>query len=169
MHGTSEVIRLARELNPRVLIFARSTYLREQPALREAGADVVFSGEGEVALAMTEFLLRQLGATPEQIDRETGTHPVGVLRRIARGRVPPRRPGMAGRRGRNADATSRRWEEVSRRGRDRSPLAGSSLTAPGGWRPIDGVRLPCTQFGLWKCVEPLELRRRLGRVEVVGL
>ena len=40
------------------------------PELREAGADVVFSGEGEVALSMTEFLLRQLGATPEQIDRE---------------------------------------------------------------------------------------------------
>ena len=40
------------------------------PALRRAGADVVFTGEGEVALTMTEFLLRQLGATPEQIDRE---------------------------------------------------------------------------------------------------
>jgi CPA2 family monovalent cation:H+ antiporter-2 len=70
MHGTSEVIRIARELNPRVLVFARSTYLREQRALREAGADVVFSGEGEVALSMTEFLLRQLRAAPEQIDRE---------------------------------------------------------------------------------------------------
>ena len=30
----------------------------------------MFSGEGEVALAMTEFLLRQLGATPDQVDRE---------------------------------------------------------------------------------------------------
>ena len=70
MRGTSELIRVARELNPRVLIFARSTYLREHRALREAGADVVFSGEGEVALSMTEFLLRQLRATPEQIDRE---------------------------------------------------------------------------------------------------
>ena len=38
--------------------------------IRDAGADIVFSGEGEVALAMTEFLLRQLGATAEQIDRE---------------------------------------------------------------------------------------------------
>jgi CPA2 family monovalent cation:H+ antiporter-2 len=38
--------------------------------MRRAGADVVFSGEGEVALAMTEFMLRQLGATPEQMDRE---------------------------------------------------------------------------------------------------
>jgi CPA2 family monovalent cation:H+ antiporter-2 len=40
------------------------------PALRRAGADVVFTGEGELALTMTEFLLRQLGATAEQIDRE---------------------------------------------------------------------------------------------------
>jgi CPA2 family monovalent cation:H+ antiporter-2 len=70
MHGSGEVIRIARELNPRVLLFARSTYLREQRALRASGADVVFSGEGEVALAMTEFLLRRLRATPEQIDQE---------------------------------------------------------------------------------------------------
>jgi hypothetical protein len=34
------------------------------------GADRVFSGEGEVALAMTETILADLGATPEQIDRE---------------------------------------------------------------------------------------------------
>jgi CPA2 family monovalent cation:H+ antiporter-2 len=68
--GTREAIRLARELNPRAFIVARSNYLRELPALREAGADLVFSGEGEVALSMTETLLERLGATPEQIDRE---------------------------------------------------------------------------------------------------
>ena len=38
--------------------------------LRSAGADVVFSGEGEVALAFTEAILENLGATPEQIQRE---------------------------------------------------------------------------------------------------
>jgi CPA2 family monovalent cation:H+ antiporter-2 len=70
MRGSSEAIRLAREINPRILIFVRSSYLREIPELRRAGADIVFSGEGEVALSMTEFLLRQLGATEEQIDRE---------------------------------------------------------------------------------------------------
>jgi monovalent cation:H+ antiporter-2, CPA2 family len=70
LYGTSEVMRIARELNPKLVIFARSGYLRELPELRNAGADIVFSGEGEVALAMTEFLLRQLGATPEQVDRE---------------------------------------------------------------------------------------------------
>src|SRR5262245_18624296 len=70
MHGSEEAIRLVRELNPRVRVFARANYLREVPALRRAGADVVFAGEGEVALGMTEFLLRQLGATDEQVDRE---------------------------------------------------------------------------------------------------
>src|SRR5262249_51609660 len=38
--------------------------------LRQAGADRVVTGEGEVALAMTEAVLRELGATAEQIDRK---------------------------------------------------------------------------------------------------
>jgi CPA2 family monovalent cation:H+ antiporter-2 len=63
------VIRLARELNPHIQILARSTYVRELPALRRAGAEA-FSGESEVALALTVALLERLGATPEQIDRE---------------------------------------------------------------------------------------------------
>jgi CPA2 family monovalent cation:H+ antiporter-2 len=70
MHGSRETIRIARELNPDIIILARSVYLHEVPELREAGADVVFTGEGEVALSMTEFLMRELGATPEQIERE---------------------------------------------------------------------------------------------------
>ena len=48
----------------------RSSYLRDVPPLRQAGAEQVFAGEGEVALAMTEAVLRRLGATPDQIDRE---------------------------------------------------------------------------------------------------
>jgi len=39
-------------------------------ALRAAGADAVFAGEGETALAMSAYLMRELGATDEQIDRE---------------------------------------------------------------------------------------------------
>ena len=49
MPGSQELIRLVRELNPRVRVFARSVHLREAAAMRRAGADVVFSGEGEVA------------------------------------------------------------------------------------------------------------------------
>src|SRR5918996_894038 len=68
--GAPEVIRAARELNPDLHIFVRGAYLRDVPQLRGAGAEHVFSGEGEVALAMTEAVLRRMGATPDQIDRE---------------------------------------------------------------------------------------------------
>jgi monovalent cation:H+ antiporter-2, CPA2 family len=64
------VVKAARELNPEIRVLTRSTYLREAERLREAGASAVFSSEGEVALSMTAFLMRQLGATDEQIDRE---------------------------------------------------------------------------------------------------
>jgi CPA2 family monovalent cation:H+ antiporter-2 len=65
-----DVIQLARDINPKVHTFVRSAYLRDVPPLKRAGAEQVFAGEGEVALAMTEAVLRRLGATPDQIDRE---------------------------------------------------------------------------------------------------
>jgi monovalent cation:H+ antiporter-2, CPA2 family len=70
MEGSQEIIRLARELNPKIRILARGNYLRDLPPLQRSGADLVFSGEGEVALAITEAILRELGASPDQIDRE---------------------------------------------------------------------------------------------------
>jgi CPA2 family monovalent cation:H+ antiporter-2 len=70
LKGAEEVVRVARELNPDVRVLARSAYLRERPELFRAGADAVFAGEGEVALAMAESVLRELGASAEQIDRE---------------------------------------------------------------------------------------------------
>ena len=70
LKNAAEVIRAARALNPRLRVFARAGYLREEGDLRQAGADAVFTGEGEVALAMTTHLLDDLGALPEQIDRE---------------------------------------------------------------------------------------------------
>jgi CPA2 family monovalent cation:H+ antiporter-2 len=66
----AEIIKIARELNKSVRVLARSYYLKETGVMRDAGADEVFSGEGEVALAMTEYVLSVLGATPEQMDRE---------------------------------------------------------------------------------------------------
>jgi len=68
--GSPEIIRHARTINPGVHVFVRSGYLRDVPPLKQAGAEQVFSGEGEVALAMTEAVLRRLGATADQIDRE---------------------------------------------------------------------------------------------------
>jgi CPA2 family monovalent cation:H+ antiporter-2 len=68
--GSPNIIQCARSINPTAHIFVRSQYLRDVPPLRNAGAEQVFAGEGEVALAMTEAVLRRLGATPDQIDRE---------------------------------------------------------------------------------------------------
>lgn len=66
----SEGIRIARQLNPRLHVVSRVDFLRQADILRKAGADEVFAGEGEVALAMTGSILRNLGATPEQLDSE---------------------------------------------------------------------------------------------------
>jgi len=68
--GAAEVIRVALTLNPSVHTLVRSDHLRDVAGLTQAGAERVFTGEGEVALAMTEAVLRDLGATPEQIERE---------------------------------------------------------------------------------------------------
>ena len=65
-----EIVRVAKELNPDVRILARSQYVHQLPRLRRAGAEDVFSAEGEVALAFTARILERLGATGEQIDRE---------------------------------------------------------------------------------------------------
>jgi monovalent cation:H+ antiporter-2, CPA2 family len=67
---TGETIRISRDLNPRIRVLARASYVDETAAMRLAGADRVFSGEGEVAMAMCEFMLLQLGSTEEQMDRE---------------------------------------------------------------------------------------------------
>ena len=66
----AEIIRVARNMNAGLRVLARSYYLRDSEVMRKAGADEVFSGEGEVALAMTEHVLAALGATADQIDRE---------------------------------------------------------------------------------------------------
>jgi CPA2 family monovalent cation:H+ antiporter-2 len=63
-------VRMARELNPNLKILARAKYLVESSALRKAGADTVFSSEGEIALSMASCILEQFGATNEQMDRE---------------------------------------------------------------------------------------------------
>jgi K+:H+ antiporter len=70
LRAPQEIIRLARELNPNIQALVRSAYLSERPALQAAGADLVFSEEGEVALAMNEAILRDLGAAPQKIERE---------------------------------------------------------------------------------------------------
>lgn len=68
--ASTEVVEAARDLNPKIHILTRSTYLKENDALLNAGADAVFSSEGEIALSMSAFLMSELGASDEQVDRE---------------------------------------------------------------------------------------------------
>ena len=70
MASSADVIRTARTINPHVKVLARAAYLRDVASLKQAGANSVYSGEGEVALAFIEDILDSLGATAEQIDRE---------------------------------------------------------------------------------------------------
>jgi CPA2 family monovalent cation:H+ antiporter-2 len=68
LSGALELIRSAREVNPKVHIVVRTVRLETKKSLLEAGADRVFSAEGEMALSITECLLQTLGATPEQLE-----------------------------------------------------------------------------------------------------
>jgi CPA2 family monovalent cation:H+ antiporter-2 len=62
-------IRAAKELNPSIRIVARTHYVHDAPKLRAAGASVVVTAEAEVAFAMAELLLLELGASGEQLER----------------------------------------------------------------------------------------------------
>jgi CPA2 family monovalent cation:H+ antiporter-2 len=67
--GVEDVIRLAREVNPQIRVFARATFVREIDSLREAGADAVFTAESEVAFSLVESVLRHYGAGADRLDR----------------------------------------------------------------------------------------------------
>lgn len=64
------LVEIVKDLNPSIRIFGRTSHLHEMKALRDAGVEAVFSGEGEVALALSERILKRLGAPLEQIERE---------------------------------------------------------------------------------------------------
>jgi monovalent cation:H+ antiporter-2, CPA2 family len=67
---SADLIGLARGMNPVIRVLVRCAFLSQVTAMRKAGADLIFSGEAEVAMAMTEYILKQQGATPEQMDTE---------------------------------------------------------------------------------------------------
>ncbi len=68
----------ARSLNSKIEVMAYTSYMRQAQELRMNGSQV-FSGEEEVALSMFTAILRNLGATEEQIGRER----VATRRRLA--------------------------------------------------------------------------------------
>lgn len=66
----AEIIAAARALNPKIYTVAHTSYIRSAQQLRQNNASYVFSGEAEVALSMSSHLLRVLGATEEQVEKE---------------------------------------------------------------------------------------------------
>jgi len=68
LSGAVELIQAARDTNPKVYIVARTVRLETKKSLLDAGANRVFSAEGEMALSITECLLQTLGATQDQLE-----------------------------------------------------------------------------------------------------
>jgi CPA2 family monovalent cation:H+ antiporter-2 len=68
LSGAVELIRAVRDTNPKVYIVARTVRLETKKSLLDAGANRVFSAEGEMALSITECLLQSLGATHDQLE-----------------------------------------------------------------------------------------------------
>ncbi len=69
---TQEIVSMARSLNADIRVMANTPFIRVARAMQQDGPedDRVYAGEAEVALAMMTELLRGLGATEEQVQRE---------------------------------------------------------------------------------------------------
>lgn len=65
----AEISAAARDVNPNIAVMAHTTYMRNARNMRNQGAQIVVSGEEEVALTLSSMLLRGLGATEEQIQK----------------------------------------------------------------------------------------------------
>ncbi len=65
-----EIASAAQSLNADIKVMAHTSYLSDAMQLRAQGAQTVFSGEEEVALSMTSHLLRNLGASEDQVTQE---------------------------------------------------------------------------------------------------
>ncbi|MDD5102042.1 MAG: NAD-binding protein, partial [Endomicrobiaceae bacterium] len=65
-----EIIEMVRSLNPRVSILVHTKYSRQAKILQKSGIPVVFSGEVSVALALSKFVLKELGTLDNQIEIE---------------------------------------------------------------------------------------------------
>jgi CPA2 family monovalent cation:H+ antiporter-2 len=64
------VVLAARTLNPRIRVFVRARYLRERAMLEDVGATAATYEEAEAAVALTEFLLRDIGVPEARIADE---------------------------------------------------------------------------------------------------
>lgn len=67
--AVQEIVKEARALNPLIHVFARTDFVSELNELRDSGCKAVFSGEGEVGMALIAEVLRDIGSTPEEVER----------------------------------------------------------------------------------------------------
>lgn len=68
--STREVVKAARELNPKAQLIVRTRYLREVDTLTDVGADQVVPEELETSLELTGRVLKLFGVAPSVVDRE---------------------------------------------------------------------------------------------------
>jgi len=66
------IIIAARELNPKLRVFARARYIQERAWLSEVGADGIVTEEAETAVGLAVLLLREMDANEERIRAEVG-------------------------------------------------------------------------------------------------
>jgi len=76
IEDAAEIIRQSRRLNPELRILARCAHLRDAPALKRAGADVVAAGEAEVGVALAEAVL-----AGDRLDNAEGAAQRDAIRR----------------------------------------------------------------------------------------
>jgi CPA2 family monovalent cation:H+ antiporter-2 len=69
------IVEVSRQLNPTIDIVARTHSAEEIGALEALGAGRVVMGERELARAMTEHALRELGVPPERARVAAGRDP----------------------------------------------------------------------------------------------
>ena len=65
-----EVVPIARAINPDLRIFVNTPFASEADSLRNMGVEGAFSGEREVALSMSRFLLDDLGVGRTGLEAE---------------------------------------------------------------------------------------------------
>ena len=75
-----QIASAARSLNAQIRVVAHTNYIRIAQAVAKSGDAHVFAGEAEVALAMSSHMLRALGATEEQVARESDENRARLMR-----------------------------------------------------------------------------------------
>jgi CPA2 family monovalent cation:H+ antiporter-2 len=68
--GSEEVIQQAKSLNKQITTFVRTRFLHDVSGLYHFGASKIFVDEAEIGLALAAAILKNLGASGEQLDRE---------------------------------------------------------------------------------------------------